>query len=88
MWFDNRKNPYQNVTTRKRKKLMPIISEKRLKELPSIYTEITADQANKTEAGKKVFDKTIKQAPPTQKKFKIEYNKKVIFILSQKNEFR
>ena len=67
---------------------MPIISEKRLKELPSIYTEITADQANKIEAGKKVFDKIIKQAPPTQKKFKIEYNKKVIFIISQKNEFR
>ena len=67
---------------------MPIISEKRLKELPSIYTEITADQANKIEAGKKAFDKIIKQAPPTQKKFKIEYNKKVIFIISQKNEFR
>ena len=29
--FDNRKNPYENVTTRKRKKLMPITFEKRLK---------------------------------------------------------
>ena len=73
--FDNRKNPYQNVTTRKRKKLMPIISEKRLKELPSIYTEITADQTTKIEAAKNVFDKIIKQVPPTLKKFKIEKNK-------------
>ena len=55
---------------------MPITSEKRLKELPSIYTKITADQTNKIEAAKNVFDKTIKQVPPTQKKFKIEYNKK------------
>ena len=50
---------------------MPITSEKRLKELPSIYTKITADQTNKIEAAKNVFDKTIKQVPPTQKKFKI-----------------
>ena len=29
---------------------MPITSEKRLKELPSIYTEIPADQTGKVEA--------------------------------------
>ena len=32
---------------------MPITSEKRLKELPSIYTEITADQTNKIESAGK-----------------------------------
>ena len=74
--FDNRKNPYENVTTRKRKKLMPITFEKRLKELPSIYPVITADQTNKIEAVKKVFDKIVKQVLPTQKKFTIEYNEK------------
>ena len=72
--FYNRKNPYENVTTRK--KLMPITFEKRLKELPSIYPVITADQTNKIEAVKKVFDKIIKQVLPTQKKFTIEYNEK------------
>ena len=55
---------------------MPITSEKRLKELSSIYTEITADHTNKIEAAKKVFDKIIKQVPPTQKKFKTKYDKK------------
>ena len=55
---------------------MPITFEKRLKELPSIYPVITADQTNKIEAVKKVFDKIIKQVLPTQKKFTIEYNKK------------
>ena len=67
---------------------MPITSEKRLKELSSIYTEITADHTNKIEAAKKVFDKIIKQVPPTQKKFKTKYDKKIIFIMWQKNEFR
>ena len=74
--FDKRKSPYENATTQKRKKLMLITSEKRLKELPSTYTEITANQTNKIEASKKVFDKIIKQVPFNQKKFKIEYNKK------------
>ena len=55
---------------------MLITSEKRLKELPSTYTEITVNQTNKIEASKKVFDKIIKQVPFNQKKFKIEYNKK------------
>ena len=71
-----RKNPYDNVTTRKRK-LLPITSERRLKELPSLYTEISTDQTKKITAAKKFFDKIIKQVPPTPKKrFKIHYNEK------------
>ena len=35
------KNPYDNVTTRKRKILL-ITSESRFKEPPSLYTEISA----------------------------------------------
>ena len=46
------KNPYDNVTTRKRK-LLPITSESRLKELRSLYTEISTDQAKKIAAAKK-----------------------------------
>ena len=41
-----RKNLYDNVTTRKRK-LLPITSERRLKELPSLYTEISTAQTKK-----------------------------------------
>ena len=70
-----KKNPYDNVTTRKRK-LLPITSGGRLKELPSIYTEIPTDQSKKIEAAKKVFDKVIKQVPPNNKKIKINYNEK------------
>ena len=54
----NRK-PYAKVTTRKRK-LLPIVSEERLKDLPTIYTQIPTDRAKKIEAAKQVFDKIIK----------------------------
>ena len=62
-----RKNPYDNVTSRKRK-LLPITSERRLKELPSFYTEISTDQTRKITAAKNFFDKIIKQVPPTPEK--------------------
>ena len=56
---------------------MPITSEKRLKELPSIYTEIPADQTGKIDRTKTFFDKIIKQVPDTPKKnINIQYNKK------------
>ena len=62
-----RKNHYDNVTSRKRK-LLPITSERRLKELPSFYTEISTDQTRKITAAKNFFDKIIKQVPPTPEK--------------------
>ena len=71
----NRK-PYAKVTTRKRK-LLPIVSEERLKDLPAIYTQIPTDRAKKIEAAKQVFDKIIKQVPPESfKKFKVNYDEK------------
>ena len=71
----NRK-PYAKVTTRKRK-LLPILSEERLKDLPTIYTQIPTDRAKKIEAAKQVFDKIIKQVPPESfKKFKVNYGEK------------
>ena len=40
------KNKFKNVTIRKRK-LLPLTSEDRLKDLPSIYTQIPEDRAKK-----------------------------------------
>ena len=42
-----RKLPYENVSIRKKMQLEANTSEKRLKELPEIYTEIPAEQAEK-----------------------------------------
>ena len=55
---------------------MPISSERRLKELPSLYTEISTDQTKKITAAKKIFDKIIKQVPTPEKRFKIHCNQK------------
>ena len=55
---------------------MPITSERRLKELPSLYTEISTDQTKKLTAAKNFFDKIIKQVPTPEKRFKIHYNQK------------
>ena len=43
-------------------------SEKRLKKLPEIYTEIPAEQAGKIKAAEKIFDKILKQVPSTPQK--------------------
>ena len=68
------KNKFKNVTIRKRK-LLPLTSEDRLKDLRSIYTQIPADQAKKIEAAKNVFSNIIKQIPlEIYKKFKIHYD--------------
>ena len=56
---------------------MPTTSESRLKELPSLYTEISTDQTKKIASAKKNSDKIIKQVPPTpQKRLKIHYDNK------------
>ena len=84
-----RKIPYENIATQKGKQVMPITSEKRLKELPSIYTEIPADQTGKIEGTKTFFDKIIKQVQDTPKKnINIQYKKIIIVIISKKNGFR
>ena len=71
-----RKNPYDNVTTRNRK-ILPVNFESRLKELPSLYTEISTDQTKKIAAAKTIFYKIIKQVPSTpQKRFQIHYKDK------------
>ena len=47
---------------------MPITSESRLKELRTLYTEISTDQAKKIAAAKKKKKKIIKQVPPAPQK--------------------
>ena len=56
------KNKFKNVTIRKRK-LLPLTSADRLKDLLSIYTQIPVDWAKKIEAAKNVFSNIIKQIP-------------------------
>ena len=68
------KNKFKNVTIRKRK-LLPLTSEDRLKGLPSIYTKIPAYVAKKIEVAKNVFSNIIKKIPPeSYKKFKVDYD--------------
>ena len=68
------KNKFKNVTIRKRR-LLPLMSQDRLKDLPSIYTQILAERAKKIEAAKSVFSNIIKQIPPeTYKRFKIGFD--------------
>ena len=45
------KTKFENVTVRK-KKLLPLTSEDRLKELPSIYSKIPVDCHKKIESAK------------------------------------
>ena len=68
------KNKFKNVTIQKRK-LLPLTSEDRWKDLPSIYTQIPVDWSKKIEAAKNVFSNIIKQIPTeSYKKFKIDYD--------------
>ena len=74
--FENKelKNKFKNVTVRKRK-LLPLTSEDRLKDLPSIYTTIPADRTKKIESAIEIFSNIIKRIPPeSYKKFKIVYD--------------
>ena len=68
------KNKFKNVTVRKRK-LLPLTLEGRLKELLCIYSKIPVDRNKKTESAKEIFSNIIKRIPPeSYKKFKIDYD--------------
>ena len=84
-----RKIPYENIATQKGKQVMPITSEKRLKELPSIYTEILADQKGKIEATKNFLIKLLsKYQLPLRKRLIYNTTKKIIVLISKKSGFR
>ena len=92
--FENKelKNKSRNVTVRKRK-LLPLNSEDRLKDLPSIYTKIPGDRTKKIESTKEIFSNIIKRIlSESYKKFKIDYdqlnNIDISEIKSNDDEFR
>ena len=70
------KNKFPYTTTRQRKrKLLPLTSEDRLKDLPSIYKTVPADPHKKTESAKAIFSKITGRIPPeSYKKFKIDFD--------------
>ena len=65
-----------NTTSQRKRKLLPLTSEERLKELPSIYQTIPVDPYNKIESTKEIFSDIIGRIPPeSYKKFKIDFGK-------------
>ena len=69
------KNKFPYITTRQRKrKLLPLTSEDRLKDLPSIFKTVPADPHIKTESAKAIFRNITGPIPPeSYKKFKIDF---------------
>ena len=60
MKIGNLKINFPILTTRQRKrKLLLLTSEDRLKDLPSIYTKIPADPQKKTESAEAIFSNII-----------------------------
>ena len=54
---------------------MPLTTEDRLKEMPSIYSLVPANKIKKIQPAKNVFSNIIKNIPPENyKKFKIDYD--------------
>ena len=79
------KNKFKNVTMRKRI-LLPLTSEDRLKELPSIYSKIPVDNHKKNESSKEIFSNIIRRIPPeSYKKFKIDYDQSKNIKISEIN---
>ena len=76
--YENRKYKYKfpYITTRQRKrKLLPLTSEDRSKDLPSIYTTIPADPHKKIESAEAIFSNISGQIPPeSYQKFKIDFD--------------
>ena len=81
---DNQKNKFKNVTKRK-KRLSPLFSEDRFKEMPSI-TLVPANKIKKIESAKNIFSNIIKNIPPEDyKKFKIAYDQSNDISISEIN---
>ena len=71
----------------RKRKLLPLTSEDRLKELPSIYSKIPIDSHKKDESSKEIFSNIIKGIlPETYKKFKRDYDKSNNINISEIND--
>ena len=70
----------------RKRKLLPLTSEDRSKELPSIYSKILFDNHKKNESSKEIFSNIIKRIPPeSYKKFKIDYDQSNNINISEIN---
>ena len=69
-----------------KRRLHPLTLEDRLKDLPSIYTQIPADRVKKIEAAKNIFSNIIKPIPPeSYKNSKIDYDQPNNIDISEVN---
>ena len=91
--YKNKKfsNKFPYITTRKRKLLntyqKPLTSEDRLKDLPSIFKRIPADDCKQIESTKEIFSNNIGQIPPENcKKFKINLDSSDKIKINQAEE--
>ena len=70
----------------RKRKLLPLTSKDRLKELPSIYCKILVDSYKKIESSKEIFSNIIKRIlPESYKKFKIDYDQSNNINISEIN---
>ena len=61
--------------TIRKKRLLPLTSEDRLKEMASIYSLVPVNKIKKIESAKNLFSNIIKNIPPeSYKKFKTDYD--------------
>ena len=59
---NNQKIKFKNVIKRK-KRFMPLTTEDRLKEIPSIYSLVAGNKIKKIESTKNIFSNIIKNFP-------------------------
>ena len=70
----------------RKRKLLLLTSEDRLKELPSIYSKLPVDNHKKNESSKEIFSNIIKGIlPESYKKFKIDYDQSNNINISEIN---
>ena len=78
-------NKFKNVTSRK-KRLKPLTSENKLKEMSNIYNLVPANKIKKIESAKNIFSNIIKNTPlENYKKFKIDYDQSNDISISEIN---
>ena len=81
----HQKNKFKNVTSRK-KRLKPLTSENKLKEMSSIYNLVPANKIKRIESTKNIFSSIIKNIPlENYKKFKIDYDQSNDISISEIN---
>ena len=81
----HQKNKFKNVTSRK-KRLKPLTSENKLKEMSSIYNLVPANKIKRIESTKNIFSSIIKNIPlENYKTFKIDYDQSNDISISEIN---